>query len=83
MFKQFFFEAFGSERLAAPPAAYIASDFMAMIVDGDGLRISLYGQMESHVTWVNAVAVAVKAQSDIFVHESDGGIAVIRKERRV
>jgi hypothetical protein len=31
---------------------------------------------------VNTVAVAVKTRSDIFVHESDGGIAVIRQERR-
>ena len=48
-----------------------------LIVDGDRGSIGFEGEMAADIARRHAVAVAVERQSEIFVDQSFGGIAIV------
>ena len=78
---EFFLESFGAERLAALPAARIADHFPGLVVDGHRVGIGFDGELVPDVARRHAIAVAIESQSEIFVNQGFGNIAVVGREQ--
>src|ERR1700682_2951569 len=76
---EFFLKALRSEGLSTLPGAGITDDLMMLIVDGDGRSVSLDGELVAHITSGHAVPVAIEGETQIFMRERLGDVAVIGK----
>ena len=80
--KQLFLKALGAESLSAPPTARVSDDFLMLVIDSDRRGIGLHRELMTHVTWRDTVAVAIKTQAEILVHERIDAIAIIQMDYR-
>ena len=51
-----------------------------LVIDSDRRGIGLHGELMAHVTWRDTVAVAIKTQAEILVHERIDAIAIIQMD---
>src|SRR2546423_1016527 len=78
--KQLFLKAFGAESLSAPPTPRVSNDLVMLVIDGDRRGIGLHRQLMTDVAWRHTVAVAIKTQAEILVHERIDTIAIIQMD---
>ena len=80
--KQLLFEAFRTQGLAAPPRAGIADDLVVLVVEGNAVRIGLDGEADSDKARRDAVAVTVKTEAEISVHQGQCRVSVVAVDSR-
>jgi len=80
--EQFFLKTLATESLASLPAAGVRDDFLMLVIDGDGGRVGLDGEMAAEVARRYTVTVAVERESKIFVNQGFGNVALVGSDRR-
>ena len=66
--EQFFLETLATESLATLPAAGVRNNFLVLVIDGDGGRVGLDGEVAADVARRYTVTIAFEGKPEIFVN---------------